>query len=72
MLTDAERERLYGGPEAVAAADRRMDAEVATWPPLTAGQKTRLRALLRPVSSEPTPLPRRAGQRTAPENARAA
>jgi len=72
MLSDAERIRMYGSAEAVAEADRRMAAEVATWPPLTAGQKARLRALLRPVSSEPAPLPRRARQRATPENARAA
>jgi hypothetical protein len=70
MLTDAERERLYGGPEAVAAADRRIAEAVDAWPPLTQRQKTRLRALLRPAVDAPViPHQRR---RTGPENARAA
>jgi hypothetical protein len=55
MRSDAERERLYGGPAGVARVDAYLDALVAAAPPLTAGQKTRLRALLRPVSSEPAP-----------------
>jgi hypothetical protein len=74
MLTDAERERLYGGPDAVAEADRRIAADVAKWPPLTASQRTRLRALLRPVTSEPAPavIPRQRQSRTALKNAKAA
>jgi len=52
MLTPAERERVYGGPEGVAAADRYIAESVAAAPPLTRAQKDRLRALWRPAPSE--------------------
>jgi hypothetical protein len=70
MLTDAERERVYGGPDAVAAADRRIAEAVDAWPPLTTAQKTRLRALIRPAADAPViPHQRR---RAEPRNAKAA
>lgn len=70
MLTDAERERMYGGPEAVAVADRRIAEAVDKWPPLTPRQKDRLRALFRPAVDAPViPHQRR---RAEPQNAKAA
>jgi hypothetical protein len=49
MLSDAERERIYGGPERVAEAKRRLDELVAAAPPLTNRQRDALKALLHPA-----------------------
>lgn len=59
MPTDEE---LFGGPAGVARVDAYIDALVAKAPPLTAGQKVRLRTLLRPAPAEAAPqaTPRRA------------
>lgn len=57
MLSVEERERVFGGPEGVAAVDAHIDALVAAAPPLTASQKTRLRALIAP-STERARIPR--------------
>lgn len=69
MLSDAERIRIYGSAEAVAEADRRGAEEVAKWPPLSPGQKARLRALLAPPTgtepASPAPRPRAATKQAA-------
>lgn len=68
MLSDAERIKLYGSAEAVAAVDRRIAEDVASWPPLTPRQRDRLRTLLRTAPAEPvisTPRQRPAATRQA-------
>lgn len=69
MLSDAERIKLYGSAEAVAAVDRRIAEDVASWPPLTPSQRDRLRTLLRPAPAEPVISRQR---RAEPRNAKAA
>lgn len=46
-MTDEQRLKVYGSPEAVAAADRYLDELVAAAPPLTPAQRDRLGLLLR-------------------------
>lgn len=70
MLTDAERERLYGGADKVAEVDRHIAETVAAWPPLTSRQRDRLRALLHTTPAE-TAIPRQR-RRSEPKGARAA
>jgi hypothetical protein len=55
MLTEAQRLKTYGSPEAVAAVDRHLDELAAAAPPLTPGQKAALRVLLRPSASSGIP-----------------
>lgn len=69
MLPPEERKRVFGGPEGVARVDAYLDALVAAAPPLSAGQKARLRALLAPPTgaepASPAPRPRAATRQAA-------
>jgi hypothetical protein len=70
MLTDEERLRVYGSPEAVAAADRYINGLADSAPALTPRQKARLRALFRPAVDAPV-IPHQQ-RRAEPRDARAA
>jgi hypothetical protein len=47
LLTDAERLRVYRGPERVADADRQIDANVARMPALTPRRRDAVWILMR-------------------------
>lgn len=58
IASDADRLRWYGSAERVAAADAYIQALADAAPPLTPGQKARLRVLLaRPTTTQPAAPP---------------
>ncbi|HZR48934.1 MAG TPA: hypothetical protein VFB06_05390 [Streptosporangiaceae bacterium] len=75
MIVEAQAQREKALAEGDTAEARRCETQIARWrqvkadvdaaPPLSGAVRDKLSILLRPVSSEPAPLPRRAAQRAA-------